>query len=417
MAHTVLGSVSLGYQLLWGQLRQVRGVQLFVGVADTSTVDALHLLSALNELWSEQAPTLLLSIQSERLLGDMLDHAPTDSPWIEVHESQLRNPAMAQRVHQAYQRGLKLIWRGEPGQRPNAPLAPCFLRTLVSLTAEEALAGLRVSLRKQNGADPTQTSRVTSPVLAGHVYESVASRVLAEHCLDEQVAWAVAGWPIEEVLLGYRHRRIQPGHRAIVHLIEAIDADDSIEHIEHLLSEEPILAYRFLRYANSAGLGLGTEIESIRHGLLVLGFSLLRSWLLEQLPHATSDLNLQPVRTAMVVRARLMEQLLDAGEGDNLRREIYLCGLLSQMDLMLGEPLKEALARVPFSERITSAILGLTGPYLPCLDMAAALESPHTDAIRELCDTHQMNIEEVNRALLRTLSTARQHPAKGLLLA
>lgn len=416
MAHTVLGSVSLGYQLLWSQLRQLRGVQLFVGIDDMCPVDSQHFLSALAEVWSEQAPTLLLSIQSDRLLADILDNAPADCPWIEVQESQLRDPAMAQRVHQAHQRGLKLIWRGESGTRPSAALAPCFLRTMVTLTAEEALDGLRVSLRKQNGANASQTSRVTSPVLAGHVYESVASRVLVEHCLDEQGAWAVAGWPMEEVLLGYRHRRIQPGHRGVVRLIEAIDADDSVEHIEQILSEEPILAYRFMRYANSAGLGLRTEIESIRHGLLVLGFSLLRSWLLEQLPHATSDMNLQPVRSAMVIRARLMETLLDAGDGDDLRREIYLCGLLSQMDLMLGEPLTEALARVPLSERITSAILNHSGPYMPYLDIATALESANTHATRVLCDAHKMDNEEVNQALLRTLSNVQSHPAKGLLL-
>ncbi len=416
MPHTVLDNVSLGYQLLWNQLRQLCGVQLFVGASDTDTVDANHLVSALGELWSEQAPRLVLSVQSARLLGDMLDNAPADSPWIEVHAEQLRDPALVQRVVQAHQRGLKLIWRGDPGTRPSAALAPCFLRQMVTLTADEALAGLRVSLRKHNGADAALTTRVPSPVQAGIIYEAVASRVLTEHCLDDQGAWAVAGWPMEDVLHGYRHRRIQPGHRAVVGLIEAIDADNSVELIENILREEPILAYRFMRYANSAGLGLRTEIESIRHGLMVLGFSQLRSWLLGQLPHATSDLNLQPVRTAMVVRARLMEHLLDAGDGDALRREIFMCGLLSQIDLMLGEPLTEALARVPLPERITSAILGHAGPYMPYLDMAVALESPHTLATRELCDSHQMNSEEVNRALLRTLSNARSHPAKGLLL-
>ncbi|MDO9166466.1 MAG: HDOD domain-containing protein [Rhodoferax sp.] len=416
MAKTVLGSISLGYQLLWNQLRQLGGVQLFVGADDTAPVDAPHLLSALDELWSGQAPTLLLSVQPPRLLADMLHHGTADSPWIEVQESLLRDPAMAQRAHRAHQRGMKLVWRGEPGQRPSAALAPCFLRNMVTLTAEEALAGLRVSLRKHNGTDASQSSKVTSPVLAGQIYDAVASRVLTEHCLDEQKAWGVAGWPMEDVLHGYRQQRIQPGHRAIVRLTQAIDADDSVEHIELILSEEPILAYRFMRYANSAALGLRTEIDSIRHGLMVLGLSQLRSWLLEQLPHATSDLNLQPVRTALVLRARLMEQLLDAGDGNDLRREVYLCGLLSQIDLMLGEPLNAALARFPVSERVTSAILDHSGPYVPYLEMATALESANTQAIRVLSDLHEMNLEEVNRALLRTLSNAGPHPAKGLLL-
>lgn len=416
MAHTVLDDVSLGYQLLWNALRQVGGVQLFIGTQDATAVDAPHLLSALDEAWSAQAPQLVLSVTAPRLLGDMLAHASADGPWVEVHDSFLREPTMAQRVHQAHQRGVKLIWRGEPGARPNAALAPCFGRNMVTLTPQEALAGLRVSLRKHNGADAALASRVKSPVVAGHIYESVASRVLAEHCLDEQAAWGVGGWPVEDVLHGYRQQRIQPGHRAIVGLIEAIDADDSSERVEQILSEEPILAYRFLRYANSAGLGLRTEIESLRHGLMVLGLSKFRAWALEQLPHATSDLNLQPVRTSMVLRARLMEHLLDAGDSDDLRREVYLCGVLSQMDLMLGEPLTAALTRIPLPERVTSAILGQSGPYKPYLDVAMALESPDTQATHALCDLHQLNREAVNRALLSTLSHARLRPAKGLLL-
>ena len=416
MAPTVLGSVSLGYQLLWSRLRALRGVQLFVGIDDTITVDSQHFLNAINELWSDQAPTLLLSIQSTRLLSDILEHAPASSRWIEVHESQLHDPLMAGRVQQAFQRGLKLIWRGEPGRRPTAALAPCFLRTIVTLTPEEALAGLRVSLRKHNGADAAQPSRLSSPVLANQIYEAVASWVLTEHCLDQQDVWAVAGWPVEDVLHGYRHQRIQPGHRALVSLIEAIDADDSVEQIEYLFNEDPILAYRFMRYANSAGLGLRKEIGTIRQGLIVLGFSVIRSWLLEQLPHATSDMNLQPVRIAMVLRARLMAQLLDAGESDELSREIFLCGLLSQIDLLLGEPLTAALTRLQLSERITSAILSHSGPYMPCLDVATALESHQPHATRVLCDAHQMDMEEVNRALLRTLANVRHLPAKGLLL-
>ena len=417
MTDTVLGSVCCSYQLLWSQLRALRGVQLFVGSDDTTPVDALHLLNAISALWPDQAPTLLLSIQSTQLLSDVLTQAPASSRWFEVHESQLRDPALAGRVQQAYTRGLKLIWRGEPGRRPSAALAPCFLRTIITLTPEEALAGLRVSLRKHNGADATPPSRVTSPVLANQIYESVASWVLAEHCLDQQDAWAVAGWPVEDVLHGYRNQRIQCGQRAVMDLIEAIDADESSGQIEHLLTEDPMLAYRFMRYANSAGLGLRNEVGTLGQGLSKLGFSVIRSWLLEQLPHACSDMNLQPVRIAMVLRARLMAQmLLDAGESHASSRDIFLCGLLSQIDLLLGEPLSAALKRLQLSERVTTAILRHSGPYVPCLDIATALESHQPHAMRELCDAHQMDRAQVNRALLRTLGNLRQYPAKGLRL-
>ena len=416
MGSTVLGSVSLGYQLIWNQLRQLSGVQLFVGAQNAARIDAVHLLSALDEVWSEQAPILILSVQSPQLLADLLDHAPQSSPWIEVQATQLRDPALAERVRRAHQRGLRMIWRGEPGARPSVGLAACFLHPMVTLTPEEALTGLRVSLRKYHGDETSLPLQLKSPVVAGQIYESVASRVLTEHCLDQQGAWGVAGWPMDDVLHGYRHKRIQPGHRAVVRLIEAVDMDESTECIGKILGEEPILTYRLTRYLNSAGLGLGTEIGSLRHGLMVLGLSKLRAWLVEQLPQASSDLNLQPVRTALVVRAHLMAQLLEAGDSDDLRQEVYWCGLLSQMDLLLGEPLAAVLGRIPLSDRIRAALLDHDGPYWPYLEVATTLESPATQITNAICENHQMSHEAVNRALLATLSHARLRPAKGLLL-
>lgn len=410
MPTSILDQVTLGYQLVWNRVRQCCAVQLFVGVPPDASIDAPHLLTAIGSFWSAQAPDLLLCPQSAQLLCDLLDHAPTDSPRVEVNQAWLHDPAITQRVHRARQRGLRLLWRGEPGQRPNVALAPCFESTMRSLTADEALACLRVSLRKHHHAhQEAPDPGLRSPVLAGQIYESVASRVLVEHCLDQQAAWGVAGWPVEDVLHGYRHQRIQPGQQAILHLIEAIDADESNELIEQALVDEPLLAYRFLRYANSAGLGLRTEIESVRHGLMVLGLALVKNWLLEQLPHAANDLNLQPIRAAMALRAQLMAHLLDAGESDDLRREVVLCGVLSQIDLLLGEPLAAALQRLPVASRINQALLSQAGPYAPYLAVACALESSDTVGLHSLCDTHGLAVGDVNRVLLRALSTASAH--------
>ena len=417
MVHTVLGDVSLGYQFLWNPLRQLGGIHLFVGTEEDTHVDAPHLLKSLSVLWSELAPLLILSIQSHALLRDLLDLPLPQNIWLDIGQAHLADPVIVQLVHQARHHGAMMVWRGNPGDRVSTALAPCFKRQMISLTAAEALMSLRVSLRRHNNDEPTQPDRPTSPVIADQIYESVASHLLAEHCLDEQGAWGTAGWPSEEVLLGYRHQRIQPGRHSIIRLVESIDADHAMDHIEHILSHDPILFYRFLRYANSACLSLRVEIDSLRHAMMVLGVSLLRTWLLEQLPHASCDMNLQPVRAAMVIRSDLMAQLLDVGDGEDLRREIYQCGLLSQIDLLLGEPLETALARLPLSERVTKAILKQDGPYSPYLEVATALESPHTLTTRRLCLAHHLELETVNRALLRTLSTPQDPFTRGHHLA
>jgi c-di-GMP-related signal transduction protein len=106
----------------------------------------------------------------------------------------------------------------------------------------------------------------------------------------------------------------------------------------------------------------------------------------------------------MVLRARLTERLMDAGVGKDLRREVYLSGLFSQLDELLREPLGAILRRLPLSERIYDAVVLRTGPYAPSLEMACALESDDAAAIRQLCETHELGLEHVNRSLLRVLS-------------
>ena len=203
---------------------------------------------------------------------------------------------------------------------------------------------------------------------------------------------------------GYRFKKIQPARHLILAVLQSIDVDESMAVIEHQMGNDPLLTLRFLRYANSAGLGLSRDIDCVRQGLMAMGYEKLRTWLMEQLPHASNDLNLDPIRATIVLRARIMERLANAGAEEDLRREVFLCGLFSQMDLLLGEPLGTTLHRQPLPERLVSAILAHTGPYLPWLEAATALESGSTKRIRSVCTAHNLSAEEVNRALLRALA-------------
>jgi len=402
MTAGVLHDVSLNYQLLWNVQRQVAGVQLSVHPHEAKNIDCTHLLATLNNLCGAQRSPLYVSTASPGLLADLLDLTPPALAQLVVPDVWLLDAAMTQRMLHAHQRGLRLVWQGEPGTHPKAAHIGYFAQNMVCLSAEEALMALRIALRSNPANSPRPG--FASPVRAGQVYEGVASRVLAEHCLDQHGAAALLGWPTEDVLHSYRHQRIQPDQGVITRLLQAIQADVSMEEVERRLGDDPTLAYRFLRYTNSAGLGLNREITALRQGLTVLGLSRVKSWLQEQMVHASNDLNLQPVRTSMVLRAKFMAGLLEVGEGDALKRELYLCGLLSQIDLLLGEPLTSALHGIPLPERVNAAILGKSGPYWPYLDIAAALETPHTANTRTLCEAHGFDTEDVNLALLRTLA-------------
>ena len=86
--------------------------------------------------------------------------------------------------------------------------------------------------------------------------------------------------------------------------------------------------------------------------------------------------------------------------------------MLSQCALLLYEPRPPAPQSRPGPDRIPAALLEHIGPYSPYLDIARALESPRTRATHALCNSQHVEMEEVNRALLRTLAALPAPPCK-----
>lgn len=398
MVQSVLGSLILGYRPLWNRARKLAGIQLYARNETSAVVDATHLLRTVHELWTASSPPLLISAQTRQLLCELLDTAPRGAPWIEVQSEWLADSAIRARVAAAHQRGLRLVWRGALGQLPGQDIARYFDNSLLSLGPEEAMVALKAAQTRPGARGPA------SPVLGGQMYEGIASRTLMHHCLDQGQALALAGWPSEDVLHSLRHHPQQPSQAVIHRLMLAIDAEQSLDAFEDLLCQDPLLAYRFMVYTNSASLGLRTGIDSIRRGLVMMGYVSIKRWLSDQYPHASTEPDMQPVRETMVMRATLMTHLLNAGIENDLRREIYFCGLVARLDELLGEPLGAILKRLPLSDRIYDATVAGTGAYASGLQMALALETDDASAIRTLCETHEMDLEEVNRALLRVLS-------------
>lgn len=410
MAAGILNDVSLGYQLLWNAQRQPNQVWLTLEPHTGRPVNTSHLLANLATQWSDQTIGLTLSTGSGTLLAELLDQTPPTLARVEVVDTLLSDPAITQRVVRARQRGLQLVWRGAPGTHPQSSHAHSFTQTVFSLSADDALQHLRQQrIQSKTG---TQSADPSLHFAAGTLLEGVANAGLLDYFFNQPGISALMGWPSEDVLFACRQTRAQPSWQALQNLIALIQADAAMEDVARALSQEPLLVYRFLRYANSAGLGLNREITALRHGLMVLGLGRIKTWLQEQLPRATKEPNLYPITTQMVLRARFMIELMNAGAASALQQELELCGLLSQIDLLTGEPLYQALHTIPLPERVNAALLSHSGPYWPYLDIASAFETGQVQATRDACQRHGFEEETVNLALLRTLAEQRASPVK-----
>jgi hypothetical protein len=388
-------------------------VRLCVDSERTTAVDARHLLDAILSHWPHAEREILLSPGSASLLQDCLAHLPAHSLALEVQSHWLQEPDIAQRLTHAHARGLRMVWCGAPGQTP--PQAPhdLFTQTLNSLTIAQTLATLRLQHNPHSTHHPSHlqthathnaTYSPSSPIISFALYQGLENQALLEHALDQQHISGHVGWPGEDILHRYRGQRIHPSYALLQDAIDAVDQDQTLDTVEHRLGRDPLLTYRFLRHANSAALALPQAVGSVRDALIALGYRHLRQWLQQEAQNASQDPNLEPIRASMVLRARIMENLAQVGIQEDLRRDIFLCGIFSQIDALLDQPLASALSTLPISGRITSALTSQRGPYLAWLQTASALGSGSTHAIRQACKTHQISPQEVNRALLRALA-------------
>ena len=205
-----------------------------------------------------------------------------------------------------------------------------------------------------------------------------------------------------------KSRAGQPDMQAMIELIRQVDAADPIEKLENTLKRDPSLAFKLMRYINSPAFGLRVEISSFRHAIMMLGYKRLKRWVALLLATASKDVNMKPVMFAAVRRGLLMEELGRASSDEEMRSELFICGVFSLLDRMFQQPFSELLANIPVPERVQQALVDETGPFQPFVHMVRAIENESLFDFREAADALMMSVSEINRAQLRALTAASQ---------
>jgi len=147
-----------------------------------------------------------------------------------------------------------------------------------------------------------------------------------------------------------------------------------VDDLDDLIKRDASMSYRILRCVNSAAFATREPVRSIRHAILLLGFDQIRQWASAwALAGANQD---GPAELAVmaILRARCCELLGAAIEGPDASGEFFLLGLCSLLDAILGQPLEQALTRLPLDDHLRSALLGGTGIQRSVLDAITAYE-------------------------------------------
>ena len=393
----ILGLVSLGYSPVIDRNRAVIATRLTVFPLKPDIVlDPSELLAAVSGVWPADGGRVALNVASETLLQDLMNTEPTTNVMVEVPAFMAADPANASAIVALHARGNALMLKGRPLTELPREVLPCFKYSIIDFTDDRRL---------QESSVPAGISRNIQHVQAG--VRSVADMELS----FSRGAAAVLGWPIDDVIISSGNKGKSAGQtdlNTIVELIHRVDTQEPIDKLEATLKRDPTLAFKLMRYINSPAFGLSVEISSFRHAIMMLGYARLKRWLALLLATASKDVNLKPVMFAAVRRGLLMEELVRSSGDEEMRNEMFICGVFSLLDRMFKQPFDELLKSIPVPERVYQALVEETGPYHPYLDVVRAVEDSSPYDFRSSADNLMMSVSEINRSMLRALTAGMQ---------
>jgi EAL and modified HD-GYP domain-containing signal transduction protein len=393
----MLGQVALGYAPVIDRNRAVTATRLTVfPLRPETSIDVNDLLDTVSTVWPAAGGHVLLNVTGEKLLNDLLRSTPPANVMVEIPAFMACDAANFDAIRQLHSLGNPLLIKGRPTQHMAPDLLGCFKTTIVDLEDDRRVGA--------NGHE-SAFGRVMPFLQSG-----VRTLVDMEESFGRN-ALGVIGWPTEDPITSVAKPgkdSTQPDLQVIVELIHRVDQQEPIEKLENTLRRDPTLAFKLMRYINSPAFGLPVEIGSFRHAIMMLGYQRLKRWLALLLATAGKDANLKPVMFAAVRRGMLMEELVRSSGDEEMRNEMFICGVFSLLDRMFRQPFSDLLKTIPVPERVYQALVDGTGSYQPYFELVRAVEQESPYEIRSSADQLMLSMGEVNRAVVRALSNAAQ---------
>ena len=394
----ILGQVALGYSPFIDKSRAVSATRLTVfPLRPESPPNVAELLGAVGNVWPADGGRASLNVLNEGLLGDLMKAEPSPNLMVEVPSFMASDPTNVEALQALHKAGNTLLIKGRPVKEVPREVLHCFTYSIVDLSEDRRL-------NETAATAPTNMGRNIP-----HVQSGVRTLVEMEGAFNRGAA-AVLGWPIDDAIneSQTKGKAASADLQVIVELIQRVDAQEPIERLEATLKRDPSLAFKLMRYINSPAFGLRVEISSFRHAIMMLGYQRLKRWLALLLSTAGKDSNMKPVMFAAVRRGLLMEELVRSSGDEEMRNEMFICGVFSLLDRMFQQPFSELLKTIPVPERVYQALVDNTGPYQPYFNVVQAVENESLFDFRAAADALMLSVSEINRSVLTALTSASQ---------
>ncbi|RZW22184.1 MAG: HDOD domain-containing protein, partial [Desulfobulbaceae bacterium] len=184
------------------------------------------------------------------------------------------------------------------------------------------------------------------------------------------------------------------------------------EKLREIISVDIAISYKLMRFLNSAYFYRLQEVKTVKHAIAYLGEKELRRFLLLVVVSELASEHPGELTRLALVRAKFCELLGEASPHSSSSGELFIMGLFSLLDTMLGTPMERIMDRLPISHPVKEALANQTGTMATFLKIAVAFERNQQKKIVSLI--RELGISGTGKTITEAYITAVKY-ANGLL--
>lgn len=160
------------------------------------------------------------------------------------------------------------------------------------------------------------------------------------------------------------------------------DPDYDLTNAADIISRDTALVISLLKIVNN--ISRNSKITSIRHAAAMLGQKELKKWITTAVTTELCFDKPNEITRLSLIRAKFAENLSESFNMQSQSQELFLMGLFSVLDIILAQPMSEALKLVNVSKPISDALLESKGEYYDILNFIRQYEAADFSELNRL---------------------------------
>ena len=228
------------------------------------------------------------------------------------------------------------------------------------------------------------------------------------YCVSHGIAYCLGPFTTEQDE-EQQTREISQSRLVLIEMLNQLRKEAELGDIAEVAKRDPGVVVKVMAMANSPMLGLRQPVNSVDQAIMVLGREQLYRWLsIGMFRAGTASPRDEVLLELALSRGRFLEVLGQKQHGKLECDELFLLGMLSLLDTLLGLPMSAVVAKINLSPVLQEALLSSGGPLARYLMLSIAVEKGRVQNVARLAEQLGYSLEAVESASVEAIGWAEE---------